>query len=409
MWGVIMGWSKNRPNRLGKPRWTAYYRDESEVTRSAGTYSTKREADRAWQEEESHLRSGRWIDPNAGKITLAAYALDHWFPSRLLETNTMVTYESLFRVHIAPSIGARTLESIRRSTIQAWVFERLEAGVSRGTVRSAFKLLKMMLAAKKGPSALGDEFIPRDVCHGIDLPVVPVREVTATTPDVVERLMAELDPWYVPLVLMMSASGIRWGEAVGVRVSDLDLNSGLLCVRQTIIEPGCKRSGNGTRFAVKPYPKGRRSRTFQLEAQVVESLAEVAAARNLQPHDLLFSSPTVPARDGSRRVSRTSIWTQGVPVSRNHFRTGIWMPATRAVGVGGLRPHDLRASNITWLLAGGADLANVMQRAGHRHMSTTQRYVTVLPDAGVEALAALARVRARFPATAKMPGPATEA
>ena len=45
-----------------------------------------------------------------------------------------------------------------------------------------------------------------------------------------------------------------------------------------------------------------------------------------------------------------------------------------------VRVHDLRHAHASWLLAGGADLKGVMDRMGHAHIPTTQKYLHTLPD-----------------------------
>ena len=83
-------------------------------------------------------------------------------------------------------------------------------------------------------------------------------------------------------------------------------------------------------------------------------------------------------------------------IPRDWFQRVIWKPACKAAGIDPpVRPHDLRHSHASWLLAGGADLEVVKERLGHVSIATTGKYVHTLPDADETALEALQRVRQR--------------
>jgi site-specific recombinase XerD len=83
-------------------------------------------------------------------------------------------------------------------------------------------------------------------------------------------------------------------------------------------------------------------------------------------------------------------------MSRNTFRTKVWLPALEQADLGfHVRMHDLRHAHASWLLAGGADLKTVMDRMGHRQIQTTQKYLHSLPDADDTAIAAFQRTRQR--------------
>ena len=126
----------------------------------------------------------------------------------------------------------------------------------------------------------------------------------------------------------------------------------------------------------KPYPKDNEPRSMALPAELVEQLADWINTRRPDPDELLFAT-----RDGT-------------PISRNTFRTRVWLPAIKASGVDfDVRVHDLRHAYASWLLAGGSDLKSVMDRMGHAQISTTQKYLHTLPDADAENLDALNRTR----------------
>jgi site-specific recombinase XerD len=60
--------------------------------------------------------------------------------------------------------------------------------------------------------------------------------------------------------------------------------------------------------------------------------------------------------------------------------------------------HDQRHAHASWLLAGGSDLASVMDRLGHAHIQTTEKYLHAPADADQKNLSALARIRNNTPA-----------
>jgi hypothetical protein len=64
-----VGFTRERAGKDGKPRFVALYRDLKGRQRSAGTYASKRQADRAWHRAEARLELGRIGDPGKGRQT----------------------------------------------------------------------------------------------------------------------------------------------------------------------------------------------------------------------------------------------------------------------------------------------------------------------------------------------------
>jgi len=152
-------------------------------------------------------------------------------------------------------------------------------------------------------------------------------------------------------------------------------------VQETIVEVSRKDSPTGQRMILKPYPKDDEPRTLRVSPALLESISTRIAALDLDRDDLLFPS--------SERAA-------GDPLSRATFNTRHWRPAVARAGIDfPVRMHDLRHAHASWLLAGGADLAAVMERMGHAQIMTTQKYLHTLPDADDKALAAFQAVRRR--------------
>ena len=183
------------------------------------------------------------------------------------------------------------------------------------------------------------------------------------------------------MVLTDIETGLRWGELIALRPTDIDFLRRTVTVQRTIVEVPRKINPTGERMVVKPYPKDE-PRTLRISRGLVETLSRQVAAFGLAPDQLMFSS-----------TGRAD----GGPISRNTFRTRVWLPALERADLGfHVRVHDLRHAHASWALAGGADLKAVMDRMGHSQISTTQRYLHSLPDSDDKALAAFSRVRDRM-------------
>jgi site-specific recombinase XerD len=139
-----------------------------------------------------------------------------------------------------------------------------------------------------------------------------------------------------------------------------------------------KITGANKVWTIRDYPKDNEHRTIRVGEQLCQDVREYLVATGKRGDDLLFSSST------------------GSPISRNVFRTRVWLPAVaRSKFKQRVRFHDLRGAHASWLLAGGADLKAVMDRLGHKQIQTTQQYLGRLRDADVRSLAAFESVRNR--------------
>jgi integrase len=201
------------------------------------------------------------------------------------------------------------------------------------------------------------------------------------TPEDFDGLLAEIPGRYQALILTAIETGLRWGELIALRPRHVDFLRRLITIEETIVEVSKRHSPTGERMLVKPYPKDDEARTLRVSPALIEVLAARIDALGFGRDDLLF--PSVETAGGS-------------PMSRNTFRTKVWLPALERANLGfHVRMHDLRHAHGSWLLAGGADLKTVMDRMGHSQIQTTQKYLHSLPDADDKAIDAFTRIRGR--------------
>lgn len=369
-----MSWVIKRTASDGTIGFQAIYRDPSGKKRSAGTFPSRREATAEGRRAESRVESGVWIDRTSGRTTFRDYVEKVWWPSRQLEVSTRAGYRSYLDKHFLPFFGDIPMAEILPSTVQGWVTHAVAGGLS---ARSVVKYHVMLHGVFK--RAVRDRVIAYNPCVDTELPKVITKKPRILAPAEFERLLACIPTRFLPLVLTEIECGLRWGELIALRPRHIDFLRRTLTVEETIVEVSKKVSPTGQRMIVKPYPKDDEPRVLTVSQELLDVLAARIAALGLSRDDLLFPS------------TETS---GGSPLSRNTFRTRVWVPALEKSELGfKVRMHDLRHANASWLLAGGADLKTVMDRLGHSQIQTTQRYLHSLPGADEKALAAFKRIQ----------------
>jgi len=370
-----MAWIKTRVTDDGDTRFVACYRDPEGRQRSAGTFSSRRAAERAANREEAKVRDGAWHDHSRGQVTFAEYVQTVWLPSKQVETSTLAAYRSYLDRHFIPTFGRRPMGKILPSEIQRWVTTATGTGLSAASVRKYHTMLHSVFER-----ALVDRVVTFNPCAHTELPKVIKRKARTLTPTEYDAILTALPTQHRLMIETAIDTGLRWGELIALKPRHLDLIKRTLRVEETLVEVSIKNSPTGARMLTKPYPKDNEARTMGLPPELATQLGDYIADRHLKPGDLLFAT-----RDGT-------------PISRNTFRTRVWLPAIKASGVDfPVRVHDLRHAHASWLLAGGSDLKSVMDRMGHAQITTTQKYLHTLPDADAKNLDALNRIRGKEP------------
>ena len=125
-----MAWIKERITDDGDKRFVACYRDPEGRQRSAGTFSSRRAAERAANREEAKVGEGAWHDHSRGEVTFAEYVETVRLPSKHVETSTLAAYRSYLDKHFIPTLGRRPMGKILPSEVQRWVTTATEATAS---------------------------------------------------------------------------------------------------------------------------------------------------------------------------------------------------------------------------------------------------------------------------------------
>lgn len=363
-----MAWVRENIGARGTSYW-GLYRDPDGKTKSAGSFTSKREALRAANREEQNVLRGAWQDMKLGRITFKQYVEKEWLPSKHLEASTKAAYTSYLDKHFYPAFGDRQLGHVTPSVVQDWVTTAAANGLSPRSIKKYHSMLRTVFNR-----AVRDGLIASNPCEHTEFPKTIPFKAHVLTPDEYERLIKAIPDRYQLMVETAIETGARWGELIALKPRHIDFLRRAVSIEETLVEVSKKNATNGNRMIAKPYPKDYESRRIGVRSELVEALAEHIRTNNIKTDELLFTN------------------TIGNPISRNTFRTRVWIPATKKAQVP-IRFHDLRHAHASWLLAGGSDLKSVMDRMGHAQIQTTQKYLHSLPEADEKNLSALSRMK----------------
>jgi integrase len=204
---------------------------------------------------------------------------------------------------------------------------------------------------------------------GVPLPKTPPHDHVYLTHAQVDRL-AEAAGGYRLLLLLLTYTGLRWGEVSAVTVGAVDTTARRLAVRQAY-----KKTREGL---VLGMPKTHERRKVPILRSLAHELETVVKDR--APHELLFTAPG----DG--------------PLYGDNFRSRVFNRAVKGAGLDGLgvTPHKLRHTAASLSIASGADVKVVQTMLGHKSAAMTlDTYGHLFPDRLDEVADRLDRERAR--------------
>jgi integrase len=311
---------------------------------------------RAEQELQELIVKLRRSEPVVqGRLTLVDFITNEWLPAVRLQVTerTGKGYEAIMSRHVLPALGHKQLKNVTTMDLERLYAKMAAKGLSGNTRLHVHRVIHMALtdAVRRGRLATNPASRER-----IRAPRKETFTIQPPTPKEVAQLVeAASDTPIGVLVRLLALTGLRLGEALGLRWQDVDLDAGLLYVRQV-------RKQRET--ALFGLPKTERSRrVVDLAPGLIDALREHKNrqfAFNLEhglvpSHDLVF---TVVGRQGIEGMGHEQV-------------ARIWQDIRRKAGVPRVRIHDLRHFAATTMLDAGVPLPNVSEILGHGQTSTT--------------------------------------
>ena len=282
---------------------------------------------------------GTWVDPSLEILTFEKYATLWRSTKGSISGKTLGTYDSQLRLHLMPHFGDKPLTGINTSDVRRWVTSLTEGKVGATTIRQSYRLLRQIMEA-----AFLEERITRNPCAGIKLPKIVTADKRGLTREELAALAKECGQ-YGPVILFLGSSGLRIGEALALRVGDIDRKNSAVRVERSWTKDA---SGKGVLGA---STKTGSSRVVPIALEVLDSLKPFFESKS--SGDWLFVGP------------------RGKVMDYDWFRQRIFMPAAKRLGLRGVTIHSLRHTCASLLITLGAPITTVSHVLGHASVKMT--------------------------------------
>ncbi|MEO6828007.1 MAG: tyrosine-type recombinase/integrase [Microbacteriaceae bacterium] len=309
--------------------------------------------------------TGTYIDAADSRVTVAAVGKT-WLDSRThLKPSSYRPIEIAWRIHVEPKWGAVQVGNVRHSQVQTWVSE-LSNGRSATTVLRAYGVLASILDA-----AVKDRRIPSNSARGISLPRKQKKARRYLTHEQVQALSANSRS-HSTLVLFLAYTGLRWGEATGLRLHNLDMVRRRINVQENAVNVGGK--------VIVGTPKSHEARSVPFPGFLAEPLAALCEGKR---HDqLVFGDGVAHLRPPDRR--------------RGWFISAIAKCQKTDERFPTLTLHDLRHTAASLAVSAGANVKAVQRMLGHASAAMTlDVYADLFEDDLDEVAAALDQARSK--------------
>ena len=354
---------ERRRGRVGRVTYRARYA-LADGTRYSRTFETKIDAEAWLVAERSLIDRDEWTSPQARRAALreaqarveastVALFAERYLQDHNLRPNTLHNYRQLLRTRILPHLGDMQLHDVTVTEIKAWL-ATLDPRTESSNA-AAYRLLRSILTAAAEEELI--ERVPPQV-RGASV-AAPKRVAKPATFQEIDAITAAMPDNLRLFVVLASYVGLRQGELLELRRSDLDLATGRIHVARKVdkdvIEGAkrvCKNCGRGI-----SAPKTRSgTRTVHVPPPFLPMFEDHLAEHAAHGKDgLLFPG---------ERADHMSV----------RFLMDRFRVARQAAGRPDLTIHHLRHTALTMAGQHGATAAELQARAGHASQAAMAIY-----------------------------------
>ncbi|BCN51909.1 site-specific integrase [Prescottella equi] len=336
-------------------RYQVRYRTPDRKQTKKRGFKTKRDAEAFAATVEVETMTGSYIQPSLGRITVAELA-PVWLDRKKADVapSNYRTLESAWRIHVDPQWGRARLQDIETAQVERWIAQMQHDGSGQTTVIRAYGILAGIL-----DDAVKSRRLASNPARGVEnLPRKTSKRHIYLSAEDISRLADESGP-HRPLVLTLAYTGIRWGEAVALRVRDVEFLRRRLSVHDNAVQLGVDHAVGRT--------KSRRTRSVPVPQFVLDELSTRCNGKS--PGNLVFPGP------------------EGRYLPRPKSAGGWFAGAVKRAGVQRVTPHDLRHTTASLAISAGVNVLALARMLGHTSAKVTLDTYADLFDSDLDAVA----------------------
>ena len=323
-------------------------------------FHSQREA-RDWlKHTQTQIDNG--LNLSTANVDLATF-LNKWFDAHKLSVrpNTSALYWQMLDNHIIPSLGKMKLKDIRPDHIQNFYTLKMKAGTSKAVIGIIHSVLHLAFE-----QAMKWGLIGRNPVDAVIKPKRKSKEIKTLDENQTRALLSTVvNTRYQALFWMAITTGLRKGELLGLKWSDLDWRKKQIQVQRQIQ----RIQKEGLVFCELKSKSGKRIVVLsdeminKLQQHLdLQDMGKSFAGDQWQENDLIFPS------------------NNGTPMDGHHILDK-FKKLLKQAELPDMRFHDLRHTAATLMLKQGVHPKIVQERLGHSNITMTlNTYSHVLPS-----------------------------
>jgi integrase len=332
--------------KKGSSYYIVYRLDGKQTWKSAGP--NKKKAERMLTEIMAQIHTGGYQETK--EITFKDFS-NKWladYSASRVKTSTHRFYKDIVDLHLTPHFGRLNMSSITTHMIEEFLAKEIrETSLSPTTIGYHLRVMKTILKR-----AIIWGYLTKNPAEYIQKPRIARKEMDFLTPEELRIFLANTEPEYYPLFLTAALTGLRRGELLALKWSDINWATNQIHVRRSLV------------LGRLDEPKSKTSiRALIVPPMLISELKKHHLSCPIGELDLVFPNKNGDIMNADNLYKR-------------HF-----LMALRRAGLRKIRFHDLRHTYTALLISQGENLKFIQQQLGHSSIQVTlDRYGHLMPQ-----------------------------